>query len=89
MHIPKRVLAGTRNGKRVINWPVVFLLGLIVGVVSGASGAGTWFLLTKEFSLFAVVLPVFLFVGWFSRTAIRRGFALPIEQLPSLDRRGE
>ena len=89
MQIPKRVLVGTRNGKRVINWPVVFLLGLIVGVVSGASGAGTWFLLTKEFSLFAVVLPVVLFVSWFSGTAIRRGFSVPIEQLPSLDGRGE
>ena len=89
MQIPKRVLVGTRNGKRVINWRVVFLLGLIVGIVSGASGAGTWFLLTKEFSFFAVVLPVFLSVGWFSGTAIRRGFLVPIEQLPSLDQRGE
>ena len=89
MQIPKRVLVGTRNGKRVINWPVVFLLGLIVGVVSGTSGAGTWFLLTKEFSLSAVVFPVVLFVGGFSGTAIRRGFSVPIEQLPSLDRRGE
>lgn len=85
MQLPKRILVGRRNGKRVINWRVVFLLGLIVGVVSGASGAGTWFLLTKEFSLFAVVLPVFLFVGWFSGTAIQKGFSVPIAQLPSLD----
>src|SRR5205809_7934503 len=75
MQIPKRVLVGTRRGKRVINWPVVFLLGLIVGVVSGASGAGTWFLLTKEFSLFAVVFPVFLAVGWLWGTAIRSGLS--------------
>jgi hypothetical protein len=85
MQIPKRVLVGRRNGKRVINWPVVFLLGLIVGVVSGASGAGTWFLLTNEFSLFAVVLPVLLFVGWFWGSAIRKGFSVPIGRLPSLD----
>ena len=89
MQIPKRVLVGSRNGKRVINWPVVLLLGLIVGVVSGASGAGTWFLLTKEFSLFAVAFPVLLLVGWFLCDAIRHGFSVPIEQLPSLDRRGE
>jgi hypothetical protein len=89
MQIPKRVLVGRRNGKRVINWPVVFLLGIIVGVVTDASGAGTWFLLTKKFSLFAIALPVFLFVGLFWGTAIRRRFSVPIEQLPSLDRSGE
>jgi len=85
MQIPKRILVGTRNGKRVLNWPVVLLLGMIVGVVTGASGAGTWFLLTKEFSLSALVLPVFLFLGLFWGTAIRRGFSVPIEQLPSSD----
>ena len=89
MQIPKRVLVGTRRGKRVINWPVVLWLGLITGIVSGASGAGTWFLLTKGFSLFAVFFPVFLLVGWFWGTAIRNGFSVPIEQLPSLDRKEE
>jgi len=89
MQIPKRVLVGTRNGKRVIKWRVVFVLALVVGVVSGASGAGTWFLLTKEFSPFAVFLPTFLFVGLFCGGAIRRGLSVPIEQLPSLDRSGE
>jgi len=79
MQIPKRILVGTRNGKRVLNWPVVLLLGMIVGVVTG------WFLLTKEFSLSALVLPVFLFLGLFWGTAIRRGFSVPIEQLPSSD----
>ena len=87
MQIPKRVLVGTRRGRRVVNWPVVLLLGVIVGVVSGASGAVTWFLLTREFSLFAVVFPVFLAVGWFWGTAIRKGFSVPIEQLPDLDRK--
>lgn len=71
MQIPQRVLVSTRNGKRVINWPVVLLLGLIVGLVTGACAAGTWFLLTREFSASAVVLPVFLAVGWFWGTAIR------------------
>lgn len=75
----------TLNGKRVINLPVVLLVGMIVGVVTGASGAGTWFLLTKEFSLSALVLPVFLFLGLFWGIAIRRGISVPIEELPSLD----
>jgi hypothetical protein len=89
MQIPKRIVVGRRGGKRVINWPVALWLGLITGVVSGAAGAGTWFLLTKEFSLFAVALPVFLMVGWFWGTAIRSGFSMPIEQLPSLDQKVE
>jgi hypothetical protein len=89
MQIPKRVLVGRRDGKRVINWPVVLLLGLMVGFVSGGAGAATWFLLTKQFSLFAVVFPLFLSIGWFWGVAIRSGFSVPIEQLPSLDKRGE
>ena len=89
MQIPKRVLVGRRNGKRVVNWPVVLLLGVIVGVVGGASGGATWFLLTKKFSMFAVFLPVVLFVGCFLGNALRSGSSVPIDQLPSLDRRGE
>ena len=89
MQIPKRIMAGRRNGKRVVNWPIVLLLGEVDGVVSGASGGATWFLLTKKFSIFAVFLPVVLFVGWFLGIALRSGASVPIDQLPSLDRRGE
>lgn len=89
MQIPKRVLVGKRDGKRVINWPVILMLGLVVGFVSGGTGAATWYFLTNEFSLFVVVLPVFLAIGWFSGTAIRSGFSVPIEQLPSLDKSGQ
>jgi hypothetical protein len=81
----RRVLVGKRNGKRVINWPSVLLVGLIVGLVSGASGAVTWFVLTGEFDLFAVVLPLFLFVGFFLGYAIRTGMSTPVEQLTDLD----
>ena len=85
MQIPKKVLVGSRNGKRVINWPVVLMLGLVVGVVTGASAAGMWFLLTKQFSLSSILLAVPLVVGVFLGTAIRRGFSLQLEQLPVLD----
>ena len=85
MQIPKRVLVGSLNGQRVINWPVVLLMGVVVGVVTGASAAGMWFVLTREFHLSSVLLAVPLFVGVFLGTAIRRGFAVPVEQLPVLD----
>jgi hypothetical protein len=81
----RRVLVGKCGGKRVINWPGVLLAGLIVGLVSGASGGATWFLLTGEFDPFAIVLPVFLFVGFFLGNAIRTGMSTPLEQLTNLD----
>lgn len=86
MRIRNRVVVGTRNGKRVINWPVVLCLGQIVGLVSGVSAAGTWYVLTGEFSLMSVIAPVFLATGWFWGTAIRSGYSVPVEQLTSLDR---
>jgi hypothetical protein len=60
----RRILVGKRNGKRVINWPAVLLTALVVGFVSGAAGAATWFVLTKDFDLFAVLLPVCMFMGY-------------------------
>jgi hypothetical protein len=89
MQVPKRVIVGRRNGKRAINWPVVLVLGGIVGVVSGAAGGVTWFLLAKQFNVFAVLLPVVLFPGWFCGIALRRGWSVPIDQLPSLDPSGQ
>jgi hypothetical protein len=88
MRMSQRILVGRRNGKRVINWPVVVSLALLVGAVAGGSGAATWFLLTKEWSTFALLFPLFLSIGWFVGTAIPSGFSVPIEQLPSLSRRG-
>ena len=77
MQFPKRVLVGRRDGKRAINWPIVLLFGVVVGVVAGASGGATWFVLTKKFNMFAVLIPVALFLGWFCGIALRRGWSVP------------
>jgi hypothetical protein len=61
------------------------LVGLIVGLVSGASGAAAWFLLTGDFDLLAMVLPVFLFVGFFLGHAFRTGMSTPLEQLSDVN----
>jgi len=81
----RKVLVGIRKGKPVINWPAVLLVGLIGGMVAGAACAAAWFLLTREFSLPALVFPVALFVGYFVGEAIRTRFWVPPEQLTSLE----
>jgi hypothetical protein len=81
----RRVLVGKRSGKRIFNWPGVFLAGLIVGMVGSASSAATWFLLTGEFAPLAVVVPVFLAIGFFVGTALCSYLATPLQRLPDLD----
>jgi hypothetical protein len=81
----RRILVGARNGKAVINWPVVLALGLIVGIVAGAACAGVWFLLTREFSVPALIFPVAASLGFFAGEAIRIRLLVPVEQLTRLD----
>lgn len=81
-----RILVGTRGGKPVINWPTVLGVGLLVGLVAGAAGSGTWFLLTGEFSLSALILAVPLALGYFIGDAIRTRLWTPVEQLTPLDK---
>jgi hypothetical protein len=81
----RRALVGTRGGKPVINWPVVVGLGLVVGAVTGAAGSLTWFLLTQEFSVAALVFPLPLAVGYFIGEAVRVRYFVPVAQLPVLD----
>ncbi len=46
-----RDLVGIRHGKRVLNWPAIVLLGVVVGIVSGAAATVAWVALTSEFDL--------------------------------------
>ncbi|MFO0965121.1 MAG: hypothetical protein U0793_05990 [Gemmataceae bacterium] len=81
----KRILVGTRNGKAVINWPTVLVIGLLVGLVVGAAGTATWFLLTGEFSLSALLFPIPLGLGYFVGEAIRTRLSTPASRLTPLD----
>lgn len=81
----KRILVGTRDGKPVINWPTVLVIGLIVGLVVGACGTATWYLMTGEFSLPALIFPVPLALGYFVGEALRTRFWVPANRLTSLD----
>lgn len=81
----QRVLVGKRDGKPVINWPVVVVIGLIVGIVAGAACTAAWFLLTGEFSWPALIFPVPLALGYFVGEAIRTRYCVPVERLTSLE----
>jgi len=81
----KRNLLVTRGGKHVINWPGVLLASLIVGAAGGGAAALIWFLLMKEFSLMAIIVPAALSLGWFVGTAVRQAYFLTSESAPLLD----
>jgi hypothetical protein len=85
----KRILVGTRNGKPVINWPAVLVVAVVVGIAVGGACTATWFLLTGEFSLPALIFPMPLSVGYFVGHAIRTRLCVPAEQLTPLDRYGD
>jgi hypothetical protein len=80
-----RAFVGTRSGKPVINWPVVLLTSLMVGVCSGLAGATIWFLLTREFHYSTILFTVALSVGLLVGESIRRVRSTPRQQLPPLD----
>src|SRR5687767_7679833 len=78
-------LVTVRGDKRTINWPVVLLVSLIVGAASGGAATLLWFLLLKEFSFMAIIIPAALSLGWCVGTAARQTYISPREPAPSLD----
>ena len=81
----KRNLVRIRGGKRVINWPAVLLVSLIVGAAGGGAAALFWFLLMKDFSLMTIIIPTTLSLGWFVGTAVRQTYFVTSEPVPLLD----
>ena len=81
----RRNLVTTRDGRRFINWPVVLLVSLIVGAASGGAATLMWFLLLKEFSVMAIIVPAALSLGWCVGTAARQTYISPSEPAPLLD----
>jgi hypothetical protein len=55
------------------------------GAVAGTAAAGTWFLLTQEFSLPTLIFAVPLSLGYFIGEAVRTRYSVPAEQLTALD----
>jgi hypothetical protein len=81
----KRNLVTTRGGKHFINWPAVLLASLIVGAAGGGAAALICFLLWKEFSLMAIIIPAALSLGWFVGAAARQAYLVTSDPVPLLD----
>ncbi|HEV8378623.1 MAG TPA: hypothetical protein VGP99_07215 [Tepidisphaeraceae bacterium] len=75
----RRELAVYRSGRYVSNWPAVFLIGLIVGVVAGLGYAITQFLLGGEFRFISILFAVFLSIGFFTGLSVRKCYMLQPE----------
>jgi hypothetical protein len=72
-------LAVYRSGRYVSNWPAVFLIGLIVGVVAGVGYAITRLLLGGEFRFVTILFAVFLSIGAFAGMSMRKCYKLQPE----------
>ncbi len=72
-------LAVYRGGRYVSNWPVVIVIGLIVGVVAGGGYATTRLLMGAEFRFVSIVFAVFLSIGFFAGLSIRKCYMLQPE----------
>jgi len=75
----RRELAVYRDGRYVSNWPIVFLMGLIVGVVAGLGYATMRFLIMGEFGFGSILFAVALAIGAFAGLSIRKCYMLQPE----------
>jgi hypothetical protein len=72
-------LAVYRSGRYVSNWPVVFLVGVIVGVVAGLGYATMRFLLAGQFSFGSILFAVALSIGAFTGLSVRKCYMMQPE----------
>ena len=72
-------LAVYRSGRYVSNWPLVILIGLIVGLVAGVGYATTRLLMGGEFRFVSIVFAVFLSIGFFAGLSMRKCYMLQPE----------
>ena len=68
----RKELAVYRSGRYVSNWPAVFLLGLITGLVGGISYAAIRYMLSGHFSFISILFAIALGIGFFAALSLRR-----------------
>ena len=75
----RRELAVYRSGRYVSNWPTVFLLGLITGLVGGIFYAAMRYMLSGQFSFISILFAIALGIGFFAGMSLRKCYMLQPE----------
>jgi hypothetical protein len=75
----RRDLAVYRSGRYVSNWPAVFLLGLIAGLVAGIGYAATRYMMSGQFSFISILFAIALGIGFFAGMSLRKCYMLQPE----------
>ena len=75
----RRELAVYRSGRYVSNWPTVFLLGLITGLIVGIPYAAIRYMMSGQFSFITILFAVALGIGFFAGMSLRKCYMLQPE----------
>ena len=75
----RRELAVYRSGRYVSNWPAVFLLGLIIGLVFGMLYAAIRYMMSGRFSFITILFAIALGIGFFAVLSLRKCYMLQPE----------
>ena len=78
------VIMGRKNGKRIIRWPQLPAVYLMLVLLMGVIGAGTYRLISGEWKLGPVLILIPLVCGILG-SGLGRSLKRPIEELESLD----
>ena len=72
----RRELAVYRSGRYVSNWPTVFLLGLITGLIGGIPYAVIRYLISGQFRFITILIAVALGIAVFAAMSLRKCYML-------------
>ncbi len=75
----RRELAVYRSGRYVSNWPTVFVLGLIMGLIGGIPYAAIRYMMSGRFSFITILLAVALGIAFFAVMSLRKCYMLQPE----------
>ena len=75
----RKELAVYRSGRYVSNWPTVFLLGLITGLVGGISYAAIRYTMSGQFHFITILFAMALGIGLFAGMSLRKCYMLQPE----------
>ena len=75
----RKELAVYRSGRYVSNWPAVFLLGLMTGLVAGIPYAAIRYMISGQFSFITILFAVAIGIAFFAALSLRKCYMLQPE----------